>query len=129
MKQRKPSKHGAKYSGLIDSIFSFSQHVRYAEVFSHNVESVAGGMKPGVRSLEPDSQAEQINEATARYAILLSSQPRFFGKFEYLYATLVRFNLFILPLDRRTILLVTTDPPLGLDFLPQLKMLVRRGKS
>jgi len=110
---------------LVEAVFSLSGQIRYVEVFNSRGVGVAGGMRPGVKSVDPPRTAAKIDVETARYALLLMRQRRYYGGMKYMYVEMERVNVLVKPLDGWVIVL-TTNPPAGLDLLERVQQTIDR---
>lgn len=105
---------------LIDAIFNLNEAIRYAEVFGPRAERLAGGMRPGVESLDPPNVAAKVDVETAKFGLLLKQNEHYYGRLHYVYAAMERINVMILPLGEK-VLVVATNPPAGIEILSELK--------
>ncbi|WP_448605480.1 hypothetical protein [Thermoflexus hugenholtzii] len=110
---------------LVEVVFSLSSHIRYVEVFNSRGVGVAGGMRPGVKSVDPPRTAAKVDVETARYALLLMRQRKYYGKMKYMYVEMERVNVLVKPLDG-WVLVLTTNPPAGLDLLEKVQQTIDR---
>lgn len=110
---------------LVEAVFSLSSQIRYVEVFNSRGVSVAGGMRPGVKSVDPPKTAAKVDVETARYALLLMRQRKYYGAMKYMYVEMERVNVLIKPLDG-WVLVLTTNPPAGLDLLEKVQQTIDR---
>ncbi len=110
---------------IVEAVFSLSPEIRYAEIFNSRGVGVAGGMRPGVKSVDPPRTAAKIDVETARYALLLMRQRRYYGRMRYLYVEMERVNVLITPLNS-WVLVLTTNPPAGLDLLEKVEKTIAR---
>lgn len=117
---------------FVRMLFGLSDDIRYVEVFNRRGVGVAGGMRPGIRSLDPPKTAAKIDVETANYALLLMGQRRYYGDMKYMYVEMERVNVLVLPLNGMVAVL-TTNPPAGLELLPALQQTIAqftsRGKT
>ncbi|MDW8360562.1 MAG: hypothetical protein RMK31_08295, partial [Candidatus Caldarchaeum sp.] len=105
---------------IVDDIFALSPAVRYAEFFDGRCRRLAGGMRPGVKSLEPAKTAAKIDVETAKYATLLQKQKKYYGNFSHMFVETEKVNVLVVPY-RTGVLVLTTNPPTGLELLPEVK--------
>jgi len=70
---------------LVEALFSLSDNVRYVEVFDSRGVVLAGGIRSCVRSLDPPKTAAKIDTETARYALTLMAQRRYYGALKYMW--------------------------------------------
>ncbi|MDW8063598.1 MAG: hypothetical protein RMI43_05460 [Candidatus Caldarchaeum sp.] len=109
-----------KLETLTSEIFNINPAIRYAEFFDRRCKSLAGGMRPGVKSLEPPKTAAKVDVETAKYAILLLKQRKYYGDFGFMYVNTDKVNVLVVPY-KSGVLVLTTNPPVGLEILPAVK--------
>lgn len=119
---------GKRLEELVSMLFSLSSDIRYVEIFNRRGVGVAGGMRPGIKSLDPPKTAAKIDVETANYALLLMGQSRYDGDMKYMYVEMERVNVLVLPLNGRVVVL-TTNPPAGIELLPALQQTIARFTS
>jgi hypothetical protein len=105
---------------IVESIFSLGSEIRYAEIFNNRAVSIAGGMKPGVKSIDPARTAAKVDVETARYALLLIRRRKYYGAMHYMYVRLEKVNVLVLPFDNG-VLVITLNPPKGLELLEDIR--------
>jgi len=103
--------------------------VRFAALFDWQGRKIAGGMKRGVKSLDPPKKASQIDRATARYPILLASNKKYFGDFEFMYAKMKRLNAIVVQAGPGKMLVITTNPSVGYALVPGIARVIRDAQS
>jgi len=112
---------------LVADVFMLDSQVRYVEVFNSRGVGVEGGMRPGVKSVDPPRTAAKVDFETARYALLLMRLNKYYGKMKYMYVEMERVNVLVVPMDT-WVLIVTTNPPAGLDLLEKVQQTITRYK-
>jgi hypothetical protein len=109
---------------LVDRVLGLHQNVRFAALFDWKGKKLAGGMKGTVPSLDPPKKASQVDRATALYPVLLASNQRYNGRFEFMFAQMEKVNAIAVQVGSDRMLVVTTDPPTGLDLVPAIRKAV-----
>jgi hypothetical protein len=109
---------------LVERILGAHKDVRFAALFDARGEKLAGGMKDGTPSLDPPKKSAQVDRATAVYPAMLAANERYFGKFGFLFAEMEKCNALAFQVETDVFLVVTTDPPTGLDLVPKIKKII-----
>ena len=65
----------------------------------------------------------KVNQS-ALYPALLAANERYFGKFGFMFAKMERCNAIVVQVEPEVFLVVTTDPPTGLDIIPEIEKVV-----
>ncbi|MEM0384310.1 MAG: hypothetical protein QXV27_05645 [Candidatus Caldarchaeum sp.] len=110
---------------LLEEVFALHPNVRYAEIFDSAANHVAGGMRPGFESLDPPEVSSRVDVETAKYALLLIQNRKYYGDLEYIYASMKGINVLILPF-MSGVLVTAFNPPTGLGILPALTKIIER---
>ena len=94
---------------LITSLFEASSHIRYAALFNREGAKLEGGMRSGLKPLEPESEAAEIDRQTVLYCARLMSLERYLGKTEFVFARTMNVDVMAMPLSRDRILQVASQ--------------------
>jgi len=57
---------------------------------------------------------------------MLASNERYFGRFGYMFVKMERVNAMTFQVGKESFLVVTTDPPTGLDVVPKIQDIIDR---
>ena len=112
---------------LQTKVFDFDPRIRYFAILDTMGRIASGGMRPGVKSLEPDKQAEMVDLQIAVTRGMTEAGSRYLGRADYI--IIHRENLMLIALpqkDKRTVL-ITAEPDFGLDRLRDLAKLIDAG--
>ncbi len=94
---------------LIASLFESSPDIRYAAVFSSDGVKLEGGMRTGLKSLEPENEASDIERQTVLYCVRLVSLEKYLGKTEFVFARTTNVDVMAISLNQNTILQVASQ--------------------
>jgi Family of unknown function (DUF6659) len=109
-----------QYEKICTEIFKYDRRVRAAIVLDQNGRTVAGGMKKGIPSLEPQSQDLRL---IANITIQLStdkSWDEFFGTTVYTFIKREKVNILTFPMGGM-LFLVSTEPDFTLQQAQDLR--------
>lgn len=114
-----------EYSRFIEEVFSIHKDIRYAELFDSDCGRLAGGMRPGVASLDPLEVSAEVDIETARFGLLLLKNRKYYGELDYVFASMEKLNVIVLPIGDK-VLVVALNSSTGLDVLPRLKKIAAK---
>jgi Family of unknown function (DUF6659) len=109
-----------QYEKICTEIFKYDRRIRAAIVLDQNGRTVAGGMKKGIPSLEPQSQDLRL---IANITIQLStdkSWDEFFGTTVYTFIKREKVNILTFPMGGM-LFLVSTEPDFTLQQAQDLR--------
>lgn len=109
-----------QYDKICNEIFKFDRRVRYAGVLDETGRVIAGGMRRGVPSLEPQSESLRL---IANLTIQLSTDrtwDKYFGKTQFTFIKRERVNILTFYLGDK-LLLVSTEPDFTLQQAQELR--------
>lgn len=95
---------------VIARVFSLGSEIRYCSVIDKEGRVVLGGMKKGVKSLEPPSEAKRL---ITQFAILMGTDKdweRYLGRTDYFLIRKSKVDLFLFPVAGLKGVLVSTKP-------------------
>src|SRR5437899_2407745 len=111
---------------LVKEVLEAHKDVRFAGLFDVRGRKITASMKKGSRSLDPPKKASQVDRDTALYPAMLASNERYFGRFGYMFVKMERVNAMTFQVGKESFLVVTTDPPTGLDVVPKIQDIIDR---
>lgn len=117
-----------EFNTVLQEIFAIHPSVRYAEIFDANARHIAGGVKTGVKSLDPVEVSSIVDVETAKYALLLIQNRKYYGELEYIYISMEKINVLILPF-LSGVLVMAFNPPTGLEILPAINKTIERYRK
>ncbi|MCL4437341.1 MAG: hypothetical protein M1503_05030 [Thaumarchaeota archaeon] len=107
-------KRGESFDDLRTKLFKFSRELRYAAVLDRNGRVVSGGMRKGVKSLEPKEEELRLMAHIVSESSTRETWDRYFGKTIY---TIVRRENVILMVfqGKKQLIFITAEPTFGLE--------------
>jgi len=109
-----------QWDKIITEIFKFDRRVRSAQILDANGRQIAGGMKKGIPSLEPQSEDIRL---IAGITIQMSTDrtwDRFFGKNQFTYQKRERLNIMTFYIGEKLVL-VSAEPDFTLQQAQDLR--------
>lgn len=111
---------------LEQKVFRLDRRIRYCGVLDELGREASGGMRPGVRSLEPEDEAEKVNLQVALTRGLAESAQSYFGMTDYVIIHRERLMLVAMPKSDHRTILVGAEPDFPLGKVKALVRLVER---
>jgi len=107
-------KRGESFDDLRIKLFKFSRELRYAAVLDKNGRIVSGGMRKGVKALEPKEEELRLMAHVVSESIARDTWDNYFGKTIY---TIVRRENVILMVfqGKKQLIFITAEPTFGLE--------------
>lgn len=109
-----------QYDKIITEMFKFDRRVRSASILDESGKTIAGGMKRGIPSLEPQSEDLRL---IANITIQLSTDKtwdRYFGKTQFTFIKREKVNIMTFNLGNKLVLL-STEPDFTLQQAQDLR--------
>jgi hypothetical protein len=109
-----------QYEKICTEIFKFDRRVRSAQILDESGRTIAGGMKKGIPSLEPQSEDLRL---IANITIQLSTDrtwDKYFGKIQYTYIKREKVNIMTFNMGNKLVL-VSTEPDFTLQQAQDLR--------
>jgi hypothetical protein len=109
-----------QYEKICTEIFKFDRRVRSASILDESGKTIAGGMKRGIPSLEPQSEDLRL---IANITIQLSTDKtwdRYFGKIQFTFIKREKVNIMTFNLGNKLVLL-STEPDFTLQQAQDLR--------
>jgi hypothetical protein len=103
-----------------EKVFKLDRRIRYCGVLDEMGRETSGGMRPGVKSLEPEDEAERVNLQVALTRGMGESARSYFGMTDYVIIHRERLMLIALPRPDRKTVLVGAEPDFPLNLLKTL---------
>ena len=98
--------------------------IRYCGILDQMGRTVSGGMRPGVKSLEPENEAERVDLQIAVTRGMSESATSYLGAPDYVVIHRERLMLIALPRPDHMTVLVGAEPDFPLDRLEALRKVV-----
>jgi len=109
-----------QYEKICTEMYKFDRRVRYAAILDETGRQIAGGMRKGIPSLEPQSEDLRL---IATITIQLSTDKtwdRFFGRGQYTFIKREKVNILTFSIGNK-LLLVSTEPDFTLQQAQDLR--------
>ena len=109
-----------QYEKICTEMYKFDRRVRYAGILDETGRQIAGGMKRGIPSLEPQSEDLRL---IANITIQLSTDKtwdKYFGRTQYTFIKREKVNILTFHLGNKLIL-VSTEPDFTLQQAQDLR--------
>ena len=109
-----------QYEKVCTEMYKFDRRVRYAAILDETGRQIAGGMRKGIPSLEPQSEDLRL---IANITIQLSTDKtwdRFWGRSQYTFIKRERVNILTFGIGNK-LLLVSTEPDFTLQQAQDLR--------
>jgi len=117
-----------KYRDLCDGIFAADSRVRYTVVLDETGRIVAGGMRPGVKSIEPLEHERRVDFQVTILAGVIKTSSKVFGPASFVFFKHEKINLIVFPIANKQ-LDVSTQPDFPLEDVPKILTIVDRWKQ
>ncbi len=108
------------YEKICTEMFKFDRRVRFAAVLDQSGRQIAGGMRKGIPSLEPQSEDLRL---IANITIQLSTDKtwdQYFGRIQYTFLKREKVNILTFHLGSK-LMLVSTEPDFTLQQAQDLR--------
>ena len=109
-----------QYEKVCTEMYKFDRRVRYAAILDETGRQIAGGMRKGIPSLEPQSEDLRL---IANITIQLSTDKtwdRFWGRSQYTFMKREKVNILTFSIGNK-LLLVSTEPDFTLQQAQDLR--------
>jgi len=101
-------------------IFRFDRRIRYFGILDEMGRITAGGMRPGLASLEPEDAAEKVDLQMAVTRGMTEAATKYFGRTNYIIIHREKLMLIALPRSDRHTGLISAEPDFPLEKLGEL---------
>jgi len=118
-------KEAERYKFLCDQIFAADSRIRYAIVLDEAGSIVAGGMRPGVTSIESPEHEQRVDFQVAVLAGVIKTWSKVFGPTSFVFFKHEKINMIIFPIDNKQ-LDVSTQPDFPLEDVSKILRVVER---
>ena len=109
-----------QYEKVCTEMYKFDRRIRYSAILDETGRQIAGGMRRGIPSLEPQSEDLRL---IANITIQLSTDKtwdRFFGRSQYTFIKREKVNILTFSIGNK-LLLVSTEPDFTLQQAQELR--------
>lgn len=108
------------FEKVCKKIFKFSRKIRYVAVLDKNGRIISGGMRRGIKALEPKEEelrlmAHIVNESSTR-----ETWDVYFGKTIYTIIKRENVTLMVFPQEKR-IVFITAEPGFNIQEIPDIR--------
>jgi hypothetical protein len=111
---------------LEEKVFRLDRRIRYCGILDEMGRESSGGMRPGVRSLEPEDEAEKVNLQVALTRGLAESAQSYFGATDYVIIHREKLMLIAMPRSDHRTILVGAEPSFPLHKVETLRSLIEK---
>jgi len=118
-------KSGRRLSSLIDEVFALHRGIRFVAIYQDQY-IVAGGMRKGKHSLDPDEEAREIDLQLSRMGEIARTWQKWFGNLGTITLRYEKVNLCFQPISEDRFLVFSTDPGVNLTRVTE-RLVGRRG--
>jgi hypothetical protein len=116
-------KRGESFEDLRTKLFKFSRELRYAAVLDRNGRVISGGMRKGVRALEPKEEELRLMAHIVSESSTRETWDRYFGK--TLYTIVRRDNVMLMVFQgRKQLIFITAEPTFGLEKIETIRAML-----
>jgi hypothetical protein len=112
---------------VVKALFESDGRIRYCAIIGEKGQEVVGGMRPGVKSLEPELESSRLRLQTLIGMAMNRNWNDLLGDANYIIANRDKVVLFIFPLSGVRSLLVSAEPDYPLEQFGQILDIVDRG--
>jgi hypothetical protein len=105
---------------LQEAVFGVDKRIRYVGVLDEMGREIAGGMRPGVPSVEPKDEADKTNLQVALTRGMAQHSMQFLGKPNYIIIHREKLMLVAVPMDDGKTVLVSSEPDFPLERVKSL---------
>ena len=109
-----------QYDKICTEAFKFDRRVRFAAIMDESGRTIAGGMRKGIPSAEPQSEDLRL---MANITIQMSSDKtwdRYFGKTQFTFIKREKLSMITFPLGNK-LMLVSSEPDFTLQQAQELR--------
>lgn len=111
------------YEKLHKKVLKFNRKIRYIAILEKNGRRISGGMRRGIKSLEPKEEELRLMAHVESENSTRETWDSFFGKTLYTIVKRENVILLVFPRDNK-IILVTTEPEFDINEIPDLREII-----
>jgi hypothetical protein len=111
------------YEALCAKLFKYSREIRYAAVLDKDGRILAGGMRKGVRALEPKEEELRLMAHIVSESSTRETWNRYFGRTLFTIVRRENVSLMVFPGDKY-LLFITTEPVFSLDKVAEIREII-----
>ena len=111
------------YDKMIKKILKFNRKLRYISVLDKNGRRIAGGMRRGIKSLEPAEEELRLMSHVESESSTRETWDSYFGKTMYTIVKRENVTMIIYPHDKKNIL-VSAEPVFNINEVPDIRELI-----
>ena len=105
---------------IVKAIFESDKRIRYCAVIGEKGEELVGGIRPGIKSLEPGIGSAKLRMQSLIGLGMTQSWNKLHGDADYMIAHRDRVMFFIFPLSSIRLLLASVEPDYPLSEFPKV---------
>jgi hypothetical protein len=107
------------------AIFKLDRDIRYFSVVDRNGRIIEGGMRKGVRALEPKEEELRLMAHIVSESSTRETWDRYFGKTLYTIVRRENVTLMVFP-NKKGLFLLTAEPDFSLPKIPEIREILAR---
>jgi hypothetical protein len=123
---REEQKEKQMLNDFISKVFSLDEGVRSVSIY-HEQYMVAGKMREGVKSLDPEEEAKIIDVSLSRISEMVRKWQTWFGEMCCMSIRYEKINLGLFPLKGGRTLVISTEPSLDTHAIFEKVRSIRPG--
>jgi len=120
-------KEAERYKVLCDKIFAVDSRIRYAVVLDEAGLIVAGGMRPGVKSVGSPEYDRRVDFQTTVLVAIIKTWSEAIGPASFVFFKHKKINAILIPIGNKQ-LAVSTQPDFPLENVSKMLEIVERWK-
>jgi hypothetical protein len=113
--QKKKDVRQAIASRVVKALFESDKRIRYCAIIGEKGDEIVGGMRHGIKSLEPERASSRLRMQTLIGMALNRNWNDLLGDADYIIAHRTKVMLFIFPLSGIKSLLISAEPGFPLE--------------
>jgi hypothetical protein len=109
---------------LVTAIFQSDPRIRYCAVIDEEGREIAGGMRPGIESLEPEPETSRLRVQSVIGEAMAGTWDRLHGKADYVIVHRAKITVILFILSGSKSVLISAEPDFPLVRFPELAKIV-----
>lgn len=116
--------HKRSANAIVAKVFRSDRRIRYCAVIDEKSREIAGGMRPGIESLESESESPRLRVQSVIARAMAETWDNFHGKADYMIVHRGKITVFAYFLSDHRLVLVSTEPDYSLQRFQALAELI-----
>jgi len=127
MQKSSTSLRAGQATSLSERVFKLDRRIRFCGTLDERGKVISGGMRPGVKSLEPNDEAERVDLQMVLTRSMSESAQPYLGKANYVIIHRENLMLAAMPRKDRKTVLVSAEPGFPLTKMKALLRVVDKN--